>query len=254
MKMARVLDKAVSPVRLSRKNPLFPIVTLVRGRITSMKLFFFHVKPAIKARRKEPREDVISHLISLGYDDPSILIECSTYAPAGMSTTREFMSLAIWHILDRPELKARFLASTDEEKRTILEEILRLEPIVSQIDRRALDDVEVTHEGKKMVIPKGSLIRLDTRSANHDEAAAGACPFSLNPDREIDANTTRALLTFSDGNHRCPGSYIALQESAIFLTKLLEIPDLRYVKAPKITRNPQVGFEVRDLILTTKPA
>jgi cytochrome P450 len=253
-KLAKRLEKSVSPVRFPKGNPLYPLVVLAYGRINSVIFYFQHVRPAIRARRAQPREDVISHLLSLGYDNQSIMIECATYGAAGMSTTREFMTLAIWHLLDRPELKARFMAATVEEKRSILEEILRLEPVVSQIERRALADIELNHRGEKVIIPKGTMIRIDTRGANHDETASGACPLSLNPDRKIDANTTRALLTFSDGNHRCPGSYVALQESAIFLTKLLEIPGLRIARAPKVTRNMQVGYELRGLTLTTSPA
>jgi len=250
--MARRLDRMSHPA-MSKSNPFFGLATLLRGRWIAMMFWLCDVRPAVRSRRKKPREDVISHLISLGYRDSEILSEASTYGPAGMATTREFMSVALWHLLDRPALKERFLASSDEEKRSILEEILRLEPVVSSIERRALDDIELHHDGEAVVVPKGTFIRIDTRAANHDESGAGACPFSLDPNRTVTTNMTRALLTFGDGIHRCPGSYVALQESVIFLSKLLSVPNLRIAKAPKLTFNPQVGYEIRQFKITTEP-
>lgn len=57
-----------------------------------MAFFLLDVRPAIAARRREPREDLISHLISRGYSDMNILTECITYGAAGMVTTREFIT------------------------------------------------------------------------------------------------------------------------------------------------------------------
>ncbi len=251
--MAKILDRMVQPIRMQPRHPLYPLVQMIHGRVTFLRFYVAHVRPSIRARRKQPRDDVISHLISIGYDNPSIAIETATYAPAGMSTTREFMSLTVWHFLDRPALKARFLASTDEEKRSILEEILRLEPVVSQLMRRTLEDIELQAEAETVTVPKGALIRIDTRAANHDPAVT-ECPFALNPDRTLDTNMTRAVLTFGDGIHRCPGIYVALQESAIFLSKLLAVPNLRAAAAPQLRHNPQVGYELRNFTLITRPA
>src|SRR5690349_6259876 len=50
--------------------------------------YWFDVRPAIRARRAAPREDVISHLVAQGYSPAEILIECVTYGAAGMATTR----------------------------------------------------------------------------------------------------------------------------------------------------------------------
>ena len=62
------------------------------------------VKPAIRARRRQPREDIVSQLIELGFTDVEILTECITYAAAGMATTRELISAAGWHLIDDPDL------------------------------------------------------------------------------------------------------------------------------------------------------
>jgi len=55
--------------------------------------YWLDVRPAIRARKRQAQEDVISHLISQNYTDAEILTECITYAAAGMVTTREFISI-----------------------------------------------------------------------------------------------------------------------------------------------------------------
>ena len=51
-------------------------------------------------------------------------------------------------------------------------------------------------------------------------------------------------------HHRCPGAYIALQETDIFLQRLLRVDGLRIVKKPSVTWNALVtGYELRDFVL-----
>ena len=64
------------------------------------RFYLADVRPAIRERRRRRREDVISHLLDQGYTDTDILVECVTYGTAGMVTTREFISMAAWHLLD----------------------------------------------------------------------------------------------------------------------------------------------------------
>ena len=89
---------------------------------------------------RQAQEDVISHLLSQNYTDAEILTECITYAAAGMVTTREFISVAAWHFLERPELRDRYLATPEEERLEMLHETLRLEPVVGNLYRRATAD------------------------------------------------------------------------------------------------------------------
>ncbi len=83
----------------------------VRGVLGGARTAHFYaadVKPAIRARRRHAREDIISQLIELGFSDVEILTECITYAAAGMATTRELMSAAAWHLIDDPALLGRY--------------------------------------------------------------------------------------------------------------------------------------------------
>lgn len=200
------------------------------------RMLLFHVRdvrPAITARRREPRDDVISHLIDEGYAPREILTECVTYGAAGMATTREFVTMAGWHLLEKPALRARFLAADEAGQVALLEEILRLEPVVGTLYRRRRDE------------PTG--LAVDIRAANTDEAAVGACPHSIDPDRTRAPKVGTAGLAFGDGAHRCPGAGVAMLESAIFLDRLLRIPDLRLERPPTMGWNPLVtGYELRD--------
>ena len=49
---------------------------------------------AVRSRRRNPRRDIISHLLEQGYNQADILVECVTYGTAGMVTTREFITMA----------------------------------------------------------------------------------------------------------------------------------------------------------------
>ena len=226
-------------------------IVLSQWRVT--KFFSADVKPAIEARRRLPQEDVISHLLAQGYSDREILTECITYAAAGMITTREFISMAAWHMLEQPALRARYLAAAEDERMMILEEILRLEPVVGHLYRRATDDIDVEVGDESLTIPQGALMDVHIHATNTDERIVGEHPFAICPDRELRAErASQELLSFGDGAHRCPGSFIALQETDIFLRRLLALESLRIERAPTLTWNDLVaGYELRDFRITT---
>lgn len=239
--MIRRLD-AFFTVGLATRNDWFSrTATVLLGQWRMLQFYVRDVRPAIRARRIAAREDVISHLIADGYHDRDILVECFTYGAAGMVTTREFITMAGWHLLENAPLRAAFLAGDRDGRLAILEEILRLEPVVGFLYRK----------------PEGSdtPLALDIRSANTDGAAVGACPFELQPDRARAERVGGAGLSFGDGEHRCPGAGVALAESEIFLDRLLRVPGLRLSRAPSVGWNPLVtGYELRGCALTVDAA
>jgi len=227
------------------------ILALVTNQVRLAAFFYFDVQPAIAARRKQPQADVISHLIEQGYSDSAILIECVTYAAAGMVTTREFISVCAWHFLEQPELRARYLAAGEAERHLMLSEMLRLEPVVAHIYRRTEADLEVESGGQPVTIPAGDLIDMHVYAVNADERVVGAEPLAICPGRELNADrATAALMSFGDGHHRCPGAYIAIQETDIFLKRLLALDGLRIERAPTVTWNEiSKSYELRQFIL-----
>ncbi len=238
--MARRLGAMVTgaPEGSSRLTKIFSIV---RSQWRALNFLWRDVKPAIRARRQQRREDVISHLLDEGYSDREILTECLTYGAAGMVTTREFITMAGWHLLENDELRTRFLDGNEASRIVILEEILRLEPVVGMLFRRS---------GSSPGIGPVPVVALDVRGANGDEAAVGACPYQLDPDRETIEKVGRAGLAFGDGEHRCPGAQVALQEAAILLDRLLKAPGIRLARAPDIGWNGLIaGYELRGATL-----
>jgi cytochrome P450 len=248
--MSKRLDSFFTQGAAKKLNFVQRITARVRNPFGLLMFFWMDVKPAIRARRKEPKEDVISHLLQQGYNDAQILTECMTYGAAGMATTREFIVMAAWHMMERPELRARFVAADEAEQTTILEEILRLEPVVGALYRRTQEELTFEDDGKTVTIPAGTLLDLDIRATNADPVAAGECPYQVDPDRAQKVGKLVGTMSFGDGNHRCPGAAVALQESAIFLDRLFKIPGLRWVKPPSQEWNTlTVGYELRDAII-----
>jgi cytochrome P450 len=212
------------------------ILGFARGQVRSLNFLLRDVKPAIAARRRERREDVISHLLDEGYSEREILTECLTYGAAGMITTREFITMSGWHLLEDDALRERFLNDGEASRIAILEEILRLEPVVGMLFRRTEADPTV--------------VGLDVRAANVDKAAVGGCPHQLDPDRKTADKVGGAGLAFGDGEHRCPGAQVALQETAIFLDRLLRVPGVRLARKPDIAWNALIaGYELRGATL-----
>jgi cytochrome P450 len=235
-----------------RASRMEKIRRFILNQVSLLGFYWLDVKPAIRSRRRTPKEDVISHLIEQGYSNREILTECMTYGAAGMVTTREFIVMAAWHLMERDALRARFVETDEGGRIAILEEILRLEPVVGALYRRAQQDLTFDDNGKTVDIPAGTLMDLDVRAANADPVAAGECPYQLLPDRaQNGSKASVGSMSFGDGNHRCPGAAVALQESAIFLERLFRIPGLRMEKPPAQEWNTlTVGYELREAIVT----
>jgi cytochrome P450 len=166
----------------------------IRSNANMAAFYWLDVRPAIKARRAASRDDLISHLLAEGCTGGEILGECVTFAAAGMVTTREFISVAAWHLF------------TDDDLR-----------------------------------------------ANLDPAAVGADPGALCPARPMGDGVGDAGLSFGDGPHRCPGAYIAIQETDTFLRKLFAMPGLRMVNPPKVgIRKEIASYELTDLTVAVR--
>jgi cytochrome P450 len=216
-----------------------------------MRFFLCDVMPAIRSRRIAGREDIISHLIDQGYSNREILIECITYGAAGVATTRELMVVAAWHLFDRLDLRMQFLNGDEIDRIAILEEVLRLEPVVGLLYRRAAQNLILDDDGRPERISAGTLLAIDIRAVNADPAVAGFCPHRLDPSPRIeDRRFPRSLMSFGDGPHRCPGAAVALLESAIFLDHLFRVPGIRLAQTPTMTTNPLVeSYELRGAVV-----
>ncbi len=211
----------------------------VNGVVPIVRMWFADVRPAVRARRRTPTGDVISHLISEGYSDADILVECVTYGTAGMVTTREFIAMAAWHLLDDDALRRRYVAAGTEERQAVLHELIRLEPVVGHLYRRVQHAFEVRDGEDAAIVQPGDLIDVCVRAANADPHAVGTDPLDVCPYRPLPAGVPAYGLTFGDGAHKCPGQPLAILESDVLLTRLL-------AREPELVREPTLGWD--DLI------
>lgn len=230
-KMSRRLAISLSAAWTHKYNLAGRVYWSTKKLLNAMDFFYRDVKPAMRARQRNPKDDILSHLIQEGYSDKAILMECMTYAAAGMVTTREFIVVAAWHMLDRPELKARFLDAPEDQQSTLLLEILRLEPIAHFLYRRTKGDEANSASGKARHEVNYAL---NLREANVQESVVGACPLALDPDRAARTKTNGAFMSFGDGAHHCPGWQVALHETRLFLDALMRLPGIRLERAPDV--------------------
>src|SRR5207248_9351212 len=106
---------------------------------------------------------------------------------------------------------------------------------VTSLNQRKNDDIKIEINGTLVFIPVGEKIDLHVYDANMDEEVVGELPLALCPGRELKGDhVPEMVMSFGDGTHRCPGAYIAIQETDIFLQRLLAIDSLRIVSKPSM--------------------
>lgn len=213
------------------------------------------VLPAIKARRRRRADDVISFLIDQGCTNGEILTECITFAPAGMITTREFINVAAWHLFTDDTLRERYRAGNERERVAILNELLRLEPVVNTLRRRTTAPIQAPDQGTgATTIPAGCLVDISVATANVDPHAMGVQSHAIRVGRPLADGVKEHGLSFGDGPHKCPGSHIALLETDIFLHKLFALDGLRLVSSPAIGFKKEFfSYELRGLKVVAEP-
>jgi cytochrome P450 len=195
-------------------------------------IYLADVRPAVRVRRRQRRDDLISHLIDEGCRDGEILGECLTFAAAGMVTTREFVNIAAWHLFSDEALRMRYTGGNEPDRVALLHELLRLEPVVGNLKRRTTAEL-TTGDG---VIPQGALVDVDVSTANLEHGVSGPG------------------LAFGEGPHKCPGAYVAIQEADIFLSRLFAMPHLRMLQPPRVAMKPEISsYELRDFIVSVRP-
>ncbi|MCK2243763.1 MULTISPECIES: cytochrome P450 [unclassified Crossiella] len=218
-----------------------------------LRFHFGDVRPAVRARRRARRDDLISHLIDEGCRDSEILGECLTFAAAGMVTTREFINLAAWHLFADPDLCERYRTAEEPDRLAILHELLRLEPVVNTLKRRTIAPIELAGEAGPVTIPAGDLVEIEISATNVDPAAVGDRPADICPGRELVGGPGPVALAFGDGAHRCPGAYIAMLESDLFLHALFAQPGITLESAPTVAFRPEIAaYELRGLRVSVR--
>jgi len=165
----------------------------------------------VERRRREPGDDVVSHLVAAGVGLLPILAFTFTMVTGGNDTTTGMLGGAVQLLHQRPDQR-RLLARHPELVGDAVDEFLRLTSPVQGLARTTTRAVTVGGRS----IPAGRKVLLLYASANRDEREYG-------PDAgELDVlRRPRNILTFSHGAHFCLGAAAARMQSRVALTELL---------------------------------
>ncbi|MCZ7526416.1 MAG: cytochrome P450 [Acidimicrobiia bacterium] len=181
-----------------------------------------YLEPIVEARRREPRGDLVSELVTAEIEGERLTDEriygfLRLLLPAGAETTFRVMGSCLVALLTHPQVLARAAADPDVLHR-VIEETLRWETSVTMVSRIATRDVEVAG----CPIPAGSPVTVLTGSADHDEARFPE-PEEWSLDRP-----PRQHLAFGTGPHQCLGMHLARLELRVGLAAVLgRLPNLR---------------------------
>ncbi len=182
--------------------------------------------PIVDARRKDPRDDVISHLLTgeyhgIRFTDEEVFSHIRLLYAVGATTTSDALSSLLRTMLRNPTLLARARADRGSLPR-LIHESLRYEPPVSLLPRYAANTGTVAG----VEIPAGSAVLCGIASANRDPAVF-ADAGTFDPDRP-----ESEILTFGFGVKYCPGTHLARQQMLAAVNVLLDrLPDLHLVDA-----------------------
>jgi pimeloyl-[acyl-carrier protein] synthase len=176
----------------------------------------------IAARRKAPRDDLISAMIhaqeeSDGLSDQELLATSNLLLLAGHETTTNLIGNGLLALLREPEQLARLRAEPDLIP-TAVEEMLRFDGPVQATVRVALEDYPVDDH----VIPAGAMVLVNIGAANHDPEVFDD-PDVLDVTRDPNPH-----LAFGFGTHFCMGAPMARLEAEVAFRRLL-------ARFPKIT-------------------
>ncbi|WP_329410527.1 cytochrome P450 [Nocardia vinacea] len=165
-------------------------------------------------RRKDPREDIVSHLVpKIGTPELSMeeyLGMVSLLAVAGNETTRNNISHSVQALIDHPEVWDA-LADADEDLwSTTVDELTRWSSPVIGFRRTATEDLEL--HGQQ--IRAGDSVMFLLNAANYDPQAFDR------PERFDMRRRPNPHVAFGAGEHFCLGAHLARIETRLVVQEL----------------------------------
>jgi cytochrome P450 len=219
--------------------------------VESVKAFERYILAAAEHRRREPRDDLLSHVIVAGpggeppAGDAELVNLFMQLLFAGHETVTTAIGNAVLLLLGHPEQ----LAAVREDPGLIpavVEESLRFEAPTQGMFRTTTEEVELGG----VRIPQGARVFLLFGSANRDEGQ-----FEAADTFDVQRRDAGRHLAFGRGLHFCIGASLARLEVRIALEELLgRLPGLRLQPGERqdyvsnlILRNPKHVRVVWDL-------
>jgi cytochrome P450 len=196
-----------------------------------------YLKDVFEARRREPREDLVTILVRAQQDgmlaedeeameNDEIVMLMTLLLVAGNETTRNAISGGMLALMENPEQRD-LLRRRPDLIDSAVEEILRYVSPIICFRRTATAPTEI----------RGQAIRADERvlmlyqSANRDEAVFPE------PDRFDVTREPNPHVAFGIGTHFCLGANLARMELRVMVRELVErLPDMRVAPGAVPTR------------------
>ena len=215
------------------KNTEELFVQVMAERIQAREELDVYFAEIMKLRRQEPKDDLISLLLSAEIDgekldDKEIIIFSILLLAAGNETTTNLITNAVRRLTEDEKLQ-----QTLREQPTLIsgfiEEVLRFYPPVQAIGRVATKDVQIGDAQ----IKTGEQVISWVAAANRDEAKFH------DPDTFIVDRKPNAHLAFGFGIHFCLGAPLARLEGQIAIQAIVErVQHIRFVSGTELTPIP----------------
>jgi cytochrome P450 len=207
-----------------RSGTMHERIPIMRQGQASMLEMKAYLEDVIAARRKEPREDLITMMIQaeeagdrLTTDE--MVVMCIALLVGGNNSTAHLIGNAILTLARHPEAIDQLRANPDLI-RPAIEEVMRYDSPVQATSRVAHAPIEIGGQ----TIEAGQNVYLLFGSANHDEAQFP------NPGRFDITRQPNRHLSFAHGPHFCLGAAVARAEAqTAVLTIVQRCRDLHLV-------------------------
>lgn len=216
--------QALNPFRTTEQTALYEESTTVLAD---------YLAREVDKRRAVPSDDLITRLAlaeeegdTLTTQDIVLLIRLLLIA--GNSTTTDMLGAGVVQLLKNPDQLAKFRSRPDLHDNA-MDEILRVEPPVTQVLRSAHEDMQVNDKA----IKKGDTIHMSLFGAHFDP--------EMNPDpHKFDIERPRIQhFAFGGGAHYCLGAGLGKAQAKIALPML-------FARFPGLSFAP--GIEVKHKI------
>ncbi|MER7054153.1 cytochrome P450 [Streptomyces sp. NPDC000351] len=202
----------------------------------------------IAERREEPRDDLISklvteHLVPGGVTMDQLLSTLGITVNAGRETTTSMIALSTLLLLDRPALLEE-LRHNPSLMPAAVDELLRVLSVADSIPLRvAAEDIELS--GRTVPADDGVIALL--AGANHD-------PEQFDDPERVDFHRTdNHHVAFGYGVHQCVGQHLARLELEVALETLIRrLPTLRLAgdRDQVVVKHDSATFGLEELMVT----
>jgi cytochrome P450 len=205
--------------------------------------FQHYIMEAITARRKEPRDDIISRLTTAEFEgrrpvtDEEIINMIDHLYIGGNETTAFAISSGMYLLIQNPDVYEELQADRSKIG-TFVEEVLRLESPTQGLYRQAQVDIEF----HGVQIAKGEMIHIRFAAANRDPR------MFPNPEKlDLSRKNAARQMAFSFGEHTCPGAGLSRLEQVVAWEILLDrLEALRFTPGKNDFKHLP-GFVLRGL-------